>query len=662
MRRRAVGGIVAASAAVALVVTASIVWPGLDAKETPDVDASVWALQTSDGRRYARVNTTVGELDTVRSISNPDQVVQSSSGAYVFSDSLSKVTKIDEALPADLDSETLQSSTSTPDGTVDVVTADDFVAYLTDAGTVFAGRLSEDTTVRIDPSTDDEGDPQYTADAIAVDDRGMLFAYSRQDASVLRYDITAGAVRSRDSLDAERLAVPAITAAGDMWAVVDTDDGDVWLKGADGASEAPTTGPVVVSAPDASGKAIYLADQISLVRVPVDGSEIVTDFSIGTTVLGTPARPVVHDGRVYAAWLGQGASGGMLWQGGGNPQPLDYGDGALNGQRRPVFVENGDALVLNETRSGWVWSVPAGALVPSSQDWTLDDRMLPAIEPSDEQLEVMLDPKPPVAGGGRLRGPRGRDRGPARAHERPRPQRRRAEHRPGIRHGAGSGIRDGVDHERGAASRRPCGTRSERQRDLLLRRDGRHERERSRVAADDRDADGDPRRDEHGSRVVRRGELPDRVADARGRERRDGHGPHAARVGGCRRRPPAAPVGAHRLRGRQRRGDPRRRHRLPAQRGRPGRRSARRDRRDGRRHARGRDGQTAHRPRLGAAAVERRVVRRHRDDGRGRDDRRRAVRHRDDRHALPRVRARPRRRPGVGDDRRRHDGIRLLAA
>ncbi|WP_439591821.1 Ig-like domain-containing protein [Microbacterium sp.] len=396
MRRSVIGGIVAAAAATALVVGASIVWPGLDAKETPDVDAAVWALQTADGRRYARVNTSVGELDTVRSISNPDLVAQSPTGAYVFSDSLSKVTRIDEALPADLDAEALQSSTSTPGGTVDVATADDYVAYLTDAGTVFAGRLSDETIPQVDPTGEDEDEPQYTADAIAVDDRGILFLYSRQDSSVIRYDIAGGVVRARDALTAEGLATPVITAAGDAWAVVDADDGDVWLPGADAAAPTPTTGPVVVGDAQSSGDAVYLADESSVVKVPVDGSAVTTPFGLDV-VLGTPARPMVHDGLVYAAWLGQGDGGGTFWPGEGIGQSLDYGDGTLTGQRRPVFVENGESVVLNETRSGWVWTIPDGALVPSSQDWTLDDNIAPAVETSEEQLPVMLDPKPPVA-------------------------------------------------------------------------------------------------------------------------------------------------------------------------------------------------------------------------------------------------------------------------
>ena len=384
---------------MATVIGISMVWPGLDAQETPDVDTAVWALQTGDGRRYARVNTSVGELDTVRSISNPDQVVQTGDAAYLFSDSFSTLTRIDAAMPADLDEEALQASQKTPPGTTEVVTAGDYVAYLTDAGAVFTGRLSSGSASQLDPfRTADDDAPQYTAEAIAVDARGMLFAYSRDDGSVLRYDVGEGDVRGRDALDADGLAVPAITAAGDTWAVVDTEDGDVWLRGQDAAARAPIAGTVVVGAPDAGGGDVYLADDTTLVRVPADGSSMTTEVGGESgPVLGTPAQPITRDGETYAAWLGTGDAGGQLWRSSGATVALDYGGEALGDELRPVFVASDSAVILNDTRSGWAWSVPDGALIPSSQDWTLDDRTDPDAVPSDEQLQVVLDPKPPIA-------------------------------------------------------------------------------------------------------------------------------------------------------------------------------------------------------------------------------------------------------------------------
>jgi hypothetical protein len=398
MRRRTVAGLVAAAAAVALVAGISVVWPGLDAQETSKTDTAVWALQTGDGRRYARVNTAIGELDTVRDISNPSSVAQTDEGAFLFSDSFTKLTRIDAALPSDLDEEALRASPSTPAGTTEVATAADFVAYLTDSGAVFVGRLSSGETTQLDPfPADDEDAPWYAADAIAVDARGTLFSYSRADGSVLRYDIAASEVRARDTLAADGISTPAITAAGDAWAVVDAADGDVWLADADAAVVTPATGAVVVGAPDPDGTAVHLADETALVRVPVDGSAVTVEVGDGSTVIGDPARPSVHDGEVFAAWLPQGEGGGVLWSSRIGQVPLDYNGQSLGDQRRPTFVASRDAMILNETRTGWVWTVPDGRLVASSQNWSLDDRTDPDAPQSEEQLAVVIDPEPPVA-------------------------------------------------------------------------------------------------------------------------------------------------------------------------------------------------------------------------------------------------------------------------
>lgn len=397
MRRRVAGGLAAAGAALALVIGASVVWPGLDAQETPAVDTSVWALQTGEGRRYARVNTAVGELDTVRSISNPSQVVQSDAAAFVFSDSYGKLTRINESLPADLDEETVRAvATSTPPGTTDVATAGDVVVYRTDARAVFVGSLSEGGAEPFEPFGGDETTPAYTADAVAVDDAGMLFAYSAADASVVRYDTVAGEVRGRDPIDV-RASAPVISAAGGTWLLVDTESGRAWLPGRDDALDLDLTGDVQIGEPASAGSAVYVADESGLRRVGVPDGRVTSEIDRGATVLGTPARPIQRDGTVYAAWLAPAAAGGTLWTSDAGERALDYGAGELPDERRPVFVATDAAIVLNETRTGWVWNVPDGALVPSSQDWSLDERTDPAAVPSDEQLSVVIDPKPPVA-------------------------------------------------------------------------------------------------------------------------------------------------------------------------------------------------------------------------------------------------------------------------
>lgn len=399
MKRRTVAGLTSTLVAAALVVTASIVWPGLDAQETPEVDTSVWALQTGEGQRYARVNTTVGELDTVRTAGNPSQVAQGPEGAYLFTDGFSKIARIDEAQPVDLQEEQLDSAPDTPPGTTSVVTAGDFVVYRTDSGALYASRLSRagQSVTELDPfgTAGDEDARTYTADAVTVDARGMLFAYSSVDASVIRYDIEADELKGRDALEVD-VAAPVLTAAGDQWVLVDADAGRVWVRGQDPV-DLDTTEQLIVGDPDPRGGTVYLADDQSLWSIPVDGGEPRREVGAGGNVLGQPAKPLEHDGVAYAAWLLPGDARGTLWRSDAGETDLSYGGATMPDQRRPVFVATDHAVILNETRTGWVWTVPDGTLLASSQSWTLDDRTEEAAVQSEEQLSVVLDPKPPIA-------------------------------------------------------------------------------------------------------------------------------------------------------------------------------------------------------------------------------------------------------------------------
>ena len=57
----------------------------------------------------------------------------------------------------------------------------------------------------------------------------------------------------------------------------------------------------------------------------LDGAAVKNEYGTGSTVLGAPARPIVHDGEVFAAWLPQGDAEGVLWSSRSGPKALDYG-------------------------------------------------------------------------------------------------------------------------------------------------------------------------------------------------------------------------------------------------------------------------------------------------------------------------------------------------
>lgn len=398
MRRATLIGVVAGVAAVVAVVAVSVVWPGLDAKHTPAESTSMWALQTGQGKRYARVNTALGELDTVRSVSNPTALATTDAGTYLWSDSFGRLTRIDDALPADLDDKNLHDSPSTPPGTVDAAVSGDWVAYRTDSGAVYAGTLSHGT-VQLDPSGGAQGgSAEYTSDALTVDDSGTLYSYSATDGAVLRYRIPTARVLGRDPVPGRpKGSTLGLTAAGGAWFLIDTANGRQWQRGAARARTVALTGTIALGRSVAAGDAAYIADEVGLVRLPVDGSAPVRLVGGKARDYGTPARPVVQAGQVFAAWLR--ADGGTLWRSGSGEgeTALDYAGRSLADDRRPVFVGSGGAMILNDTKSGWVWTMPRGALVASSQDWTLGARTDSQAQPSDEQAQVVLEPRPPVA-------------------------------------------------------------------------------------------------------------------------------------------------------------------------------------------------------------------------------------------------------------------------
>lgn len=397
MRRRSlIAAVVAGAAVAASIVAVSVVWPGLDSRATPPEQTSVWALQTGEGRRYARVNTAIGELDTVRSVANPSAVAQTGDGAYLFSESYGKVTRIDDALPADLDDEALRESPSTPAGTVQATVAGEYVAYRTDSGAVYAGRLGDASPAQLNPDGADPDAPQFTAKAIAVDDAGVVYAYSQKDAAVIRYRIADGEVLGRDAVpSAPDGATLGMTAAGGTWFLVDEEAGRLWRRGADAPVDIELIGDIAYSRAQSTGDAAWIADDTGLVKLSADGAAPERTVGGASRDLGTPARPVVDKGVVFAAWLGTDA--GTLWRSDDGEHQLDFGGATLGDDRRPVFSGTGTALILNETRSGWVWNARSAQLLPSSQDWSLDDSTAPETAPSDEEADVVIDPKPPVA-------------------------------------------------------------------------------------------------------------------------------------------------------------------------------------------------------------------------------------------------------------------------
>lgn len=383
-------------AVVGVVVSLAAVWPGFDAQQTPLDDGSVWALQTGDGRRYAKVNTQLHELETVKQVENPSGIAQSSSGLFVYADGDTKVAPVSLATPVDLGADTADAFQSTPSGTNTVANTGDYLAYLTDAGDVYAGTMSAGgSTVPIDPYADvkvDEGQerPRLRASAVAVSASGVVYAVSLANGRVFTADARTGKVLSEKTFDAGDSEKVQITAVGDTWAVLDADKGRLWTGRRDGSVAVQVEAGAQLQHPGTARDAVYIADRTGLVAAALDGS----GQQRTVDAAGAAAAPTEVAGTLYAAWLG--ADSGVLWSSDTGTSDLAYGSASLGDQVTPAFAVKGSRAILNETSSGWVWTVPDGRLVTSSQQWTSDER---SQQRKDQQQEAqrVIDPKPPVA-------------------------------------------------------------------------------------------------------------------------------------------------------------------------------------------------------------------------------------------------------------------------
>lgn len=387
-------------AALAVVVTLAVTAQGYQSQEVPRLESAVWVMR--DSGQYARVNTELAEIDTVRNVDDPEAVWQDGSNAVLYAQGNRQRWDLDPADPADLLSDSSEGGTPlasepTPAGTREILSAGPYVAYRTDTGQVSVTTLEAGAaTALVDPFAGvevEEGEepPTYTADAIGLSPEGLLVLYSADEGAVRRFDIDeyeflGDAATVASAPDAgEGLA---LTVVGDRWAMLQAGSGELWLQGRDEPVELDVAEDARLQAGAASGEELLVADSDGLVSVDLSSgeSERVAEET------GVPAAPVVVGGETYAAWLDTG--GGTLWSD-GESVPLRVPDEALDSATiEPVFQENGDRAVLSETGTGLIWTAPDGVLIPLEQ-WAIEDE-------TEQQegtiiVEDVAEQLPPVA-------------------------------------------------------------------------------------------------------------------------------------------------------------------------------------------------------------------------------------------------------------------------
>jgi hypothetical protein len=412
-------GAVAGVVGVATLVGLAVVSQGYDERELPTVETSVWVSR--DSGRYARVNTTLGEIDTVRSVQDPSTIVQAGGDGVVFGQGFGSLWPIDPADPADLVAEdeaaagtdadaaatvdtTMAAPESTPPGTRTAVVAGDVMLLTTDLGEVFVGsvaaaaggdsRFAQIDPFAAEPPADDGTRPVYAASAATVSDSGLVVMFSAEEGAIRRFDAVRGEfVGGATPLEQTPGTAAAVSLAvvGDRWAMLEPSTGRLWI---DGASTPITTDVDAGALLQRSGPArdtILIADEAGLAEYSFETGDLVRRVAAS----GEPARPTAIAGVLVAAWLE--VSGGTMWRSDSDavtslqtePEVLAELDEIV-----PVIRSNGDRAVLNETVSGMLWTIPDGTLIPVSA-WSVDD------DDSTEGGSVVVDDaseqEPPVA-------------------------------------------------------------------------------------------------------------------------------------------------------------------------------------------------------------------------------------------------------------------------
>ena len=395
--------IAAVCAIGALLATVAIVVDGFDVKQTPVNASSIWALQSGDGNRYARVNTDLGELDTVKTVPAPSELVQTDSTVLLYAQNNEKVVDVSLAAPIDLGDDAGDYD-STPAGTRTIVSSGSWVGYLTSAGTVFAGTVGAAEAPRaVNPYADDEvaeGDTPrvYRSDAIAITPDGVLYSYSSEAASVLRYSIVDDKIRNSDDVtDGPAEPGSQLSVVGDSWALLSVVGDELWLAGQNAPTPTNLSELAVLQRPSTTADDVLVADQTGLISFALADGARTELVGNSETVLGAPAAPTPFKGERYAAWLPASGVGGTLFSESDGESALSYGAATPTGDAAPAFRANESLMILNDTRSGWVWTVPGGALVASSQDWTLAAAEEPQRQDDVEEASEVVEPKAPIA-------------------------------------------------------------------------------------------------------------------------------------------------------------------------------------------------------------------------------------------------------------------------
>lgn len=436
-KRRWIGWL-AGFVASALVVTLAVVASGFDSRETPRDDPSVWVERVTG--QYARVNTETAEIDTVRAAESPSAVVQTADLGVLLTQGYGRAWAIDPTSPIDVQDEAggderaapgvsatgaglpgeaasaegvavdvaasaeAGGALRTPEGTRQVSAEGNFVLFFTQNGEAFisevapkgdGGAAELSAPLQLDPLVDerdaeDAESERFLANAATLDESGVVALYSQSEQAIRWFEAATNTWRGEgDRVPAE---VPAegvqLAIVRGAWVLFDAASGRLWQQGRDAPTRLEVVGAARLQASSAEGSEVLVADEAGLWQVGRDGVAERTIEADGAT-----AQPRYIAGDAVAAWVG--SSSARMWTKSGGDVELKLDETVEDlSNPEPEIRSNGRRALITERRSGMMWTVPDGTLIPVEQ-WSLVDP--PKQETGTVVTQDVTEQVPPVA-------------------------------------------------------------------------------------------------------------------------------------------------------------------------------------------------------------------------------------------------------------------------
>ncbi|GAA1802921.1 Ig-like domain-containing protein [Agromyces neolithicus] len=364
--RSAIATTVAVAAVVAVVGGIAVTSGGYTAQRIDLGDAAVW-VANDHMQSIGRASTAALELNSlVETGGGRVEVAQSGPTVLLLDPDRASVDIVDVATSSVVD-----HPVAVPPDQPTVRIAGSKVVVVAQ-GDVWTSPIDEFA----DFDADAEPELSFGAETlISVDPAGRLFAFT-PGTGVMRAVDTADAKTIDRSWEIDPITDSRqlqLSSAGGTWAVLDPQARTLTLpSGAvDLTGIIAEDGRPVLQVPSATADEIVVAHRQGLVSVG-------TDDGVTRTLVegrsGAAVAPIVHESCIHAVW-----GRDTVWRSCAPGDGLSTLDGATGGADF-AFMQNGDALALNDRRSGRTWA--------ASADYQLIDNWQKLVDTRDDDVQV----------------------------------------------------------------------------------------------------------------------------------------------------------------------------------------------------------------------------------------------------------------------------------